>query len=160
MCYTYLVVWGSTYPQAPCLLLIMFFIFSSRREAMTLSLLLAAVMRWSHILSSSLRSSNVWAHWVSKSACFRTSSARILFRMNSASFATLTIWSFMAWDRRRPSLINSMKASPACFCKEFCHSWEHSSMTNSTTLVLLLKVVSPEMNGKSYRSPYLKFNVN
>lgn len=34
----------------------------------------------------------------SKSACFSTSSALILFKMNSASFATLTMWSFIAWD--------------------------------------------------------------
>ena len=42
---------------------------------------------------------------VSNSACLMTSSARIRLRMNSASLATLTMWSFMAWDRSRPSLI-------------------------------------------------------
>ena len=38
-------------------------IFSSNLLAITLSRLLAAVIRWSHILSSSLRSSTLWAHW-------------------------------------------------------------------------------------------------
>lgn len=33
----------------------------------------------------------------SNSACLWTSSARCLFRMNSASLATRTMWSFMAW---------------------------------------------------------------
>lgn len=42
-----------------------------------------------------------------------------------------------------PSLISSMKARPACFCNEFCHSCEHSSITNSTTELLFLKVVNP-----------------
>ena len=43
----------------------------------------------------------------------------------------------------RPSLINSMNARPAFFCNEFCHSWEQSSMTNSTTDWLVLNVVNP-----------------
>lgn len=103
-------------------------IFSNSLLAITLSRLLAAVMRWSHILSSSLRSRRLWAHWdwkkkkkinsswygaltptprkrdssrlirTSKSACLRTSSARILFSINSASFATRTMWSFIAWE--------------------------------------------------------------
>ena len=34
----------------------------------------------------------------SKSACFKTSSALILLRINSASFATRTMWSFIACD--------------------------------------------------------------
>lgn len=42
-----------------------------------------------------------------------------------------------------PSLINSIKASPACFCSEFCHSCEQSSMTSSTTELLFLNVVNP-----------------
>lgn len=42
-----------------------------------------------------------------------------------------------------PSLISSMKARPACFCKEFCHSCEQSSITNSTTELLFLNVVNP-----------------
>ena len=46
-----------------------------------------------------------------------------------------------------PSLISSMKASPACFCREFCHSCEHKSITNSTTELLFLNVVSPVING-------------
>lgn len=36
-----------------------------------------------------------------------------------------------------------MKARPACFCNEFCHSWEQSSITSSTTELLFLKVVRP-----------------
>lgn len=43
----------------------------------------------------------------------------------------------------RPSLISSMKASPAFFCNEFCHSCEHSNITNSTTDWLCLKVINP-----------------
>jgi hypothetical protein len=42
-----------------------------------------------------------------------------------------------------PSLMSSIKARPACFCKEFCHSCEQSSITNSTTELLFLKVVNP-----------------
>ncbi len=34
-----------------------------------------------------------------------------------------------------------MKANPACFWSEFCHSCEQSSMTSSTTEVEVLKVV-------------------
>uniref|UniRef100_A0A6B0UXS7 Uncharacterized protein n=1 Tax=Ixodes ricinus TaxID=34613 RepID=A0A6B0UXS7_IXORI len=64
-------------------------------------------------------------------------------RMNSASLATLTMWSFMAWESSRPSLMSSMKARPACFCSEFCHSWEQSNITSSTTDVLFLKVLRP-----------------
>jgi hypothetical protein len=37
-----------------------------------------------------------------------------------------------------------MKARPACFCKEFCHSCEQSSITNSTTELLFLNVVNPK----------------
>ncbi len=70
--------------------------------------------------------------------CLRTSSARILLRMNSASLATRTMWSFMAWERRRPSLMSSMKASPACFCSEFCHSWNR----NPYSTVLLTSLLS------------------
>lgn len=58
----YFAATGSIYPQAPCLLDMIFLTFSSNRLAITLSLLLAAVIKWSHILSSSLRSSSVWAH--------------------------------------------------------------------------------------------------
>ncbi len=36
--------------------------------------------------------------FTSKSACLTTSSARIRFRINSASLATRTMWSFMAWE--------------------------------------------------------------
>jgi hypothetical protein len=36
-----------------------------------------------------------------------------------------------------------MKARPACFCNEFCHSCEQSNITNSTTELLLLKDVNP-----------------
>jgi hypothetical protein len=43
-----------------------------------------------------------------------------------------------------------MKARPACFCKEFCHSSEQSSITNSTTELLFLNVVNP----KTQISPY------
>ena len=43
-----------------------------------------------------------------------------------------------------PSFTSSMNASPACFCREFCHSWEQSSITNSTTEVLCFKVTRPE----------------
>ena len=39
--------------------------------------------------------------------------------------------------------MSSMKASPAFFCSEFCHSCEQSSMTNSTTDWLCLKVKRP-----------------
>lgn len=81
--------------------------------------------------------------FTSKSACFKTSSALILFRINSASFATRTMWSRIAWESSRPSFISSMKASPACFCKEFCHSWEHNNITSSTTDVLVLNVWRP-----------------
>ena len=79
----------------------------------------------------------------SNSACFKTSSARMRFMINSASFATRTMWSFIAWERSLPSFTNSINASPACFCREFCHSWEHRSMTNSTTEVLSLNVDRP-----------------
>jgi hypothetical protein len=63
--------------------------------------------------------------------------------MNSASLATLTMWSFIACDSNLPSFISSMNARPACFCNEFCHSCEHNSITNSTTELLFLKVVRP-----------------
>lgn len=41
--------------------------------------------------------------------------------------------------------MSSMKARPACFCNEFCHSWEQSSITSSTTELLFLKVVRPNV---------------
>jgi len=66
------------------------------------------------------------------------------FKMNSASFATRTIWSFIACERSLPSLISSINANPACFWREFCHSWEHNNITSSTTELLFLKVVSPK----------------
>jgi hypothetical protein len=69
---------------------------------------------------------NPTVHFWSSPECLSTSSARILLRMNSASLATRTMWSFMAWESRRPSLMSSMKASPACFCSEFCHSWNRN----------------------------------
>ena len=59
---THLAAAGSVYPQAPCLLDRILQTFSNSLLAITLSLLLAAVIRWSHILSSSRRSSSVWAH--------------------------------------------------------------------------------------------------
>lgn len=90
------------------------------------------------------RSCSVCAQAPSKSACFKTSSARIRFKMNSASFATRTMWSFMACESSRPSLMSSINAKPACFCNEFCHSCEHNSITSSTTLVLFLNVINPE----------------
>lgn len=49
-------------PQAPCLLVRMFKILSTSLDAVTLSRLLAAVIRWSHIFSSSFRSVFDWAH--------------------------------------------------------------------------------------------------
>lgn len=59
---------GSMYPQAPCLLDRILRTFSNNLLAITLSRLRAAVIRWSHILSSSRRSSNVCAHcdWANK----------------------------------------------------------------------------------------------
>ena len=39
--------------------------------------------------------------------------------------------------------MSSMKASPAFFCSEFCHSCEQRSMTSSTTDWLCLNVNSP-----------------
>jgi hypothetical protein len=51
-----------------------------------------------------------------------------------------------------PSLISSMKARPACFCKEFCHSCEQSSITNSTTELLFLKVVNPTTQISHYKN--------
>ena len=42
-----------------------------------------------------------------------------------------------------PSLTSSIKARPACFCREFCHSWEQSNITSSTTEVLCFRVTSP-----------------
>lgn len=51
-----------SWPHAPCLFEIMFIVFSRIFAAMTLSRRRAAVMRWSHIFSSSFRSISVWAH--------------------------------------------------------------------------------------------------
>ena len=54
-----------------------------------------------------------------------------LFRINSASLATLTMWSFMAWERRRPwkgifqsnQLLHSIKTDfKRCF-KRYCRDW-------------------------------------
>ena len=42
-----------------------------------------------------------------------------------------------------PSLTSSIKARPACFWREFCHSCEHSNITNSTTDVLCFSVTRP-----------------
>lgn len=121
-------------PHAPCLLVKMLRIFCFSWFAVTWSLCLAALMRWSHIFSSSLLSAAYWAQldyekkeqrkwfshhtllmisiklwthdivihtgWLtSNSACLCTSSALCLLRMNSASLATRTMWSFMAWHR-------------------------------------------------------------
>lgn len=59
----YLAAIGSMYPQAPCLFERMLRIFSIKRLAMTLSRRRAAVIKWSHIRSSSRRSSSDCAHW-------------------------------------------------------------------------------------------------
>lgn len=48
-------------PHAPCLLVRMLRIFCFSWFAVTWSLCLAALMRWSHIFSSSLRSTAYWA---------------------------------------------------------------------------------------------------
>lgn len=48
-------------PHAPCLLVRMLRIFCFSWFAVTWSLCLAALMRWSHIFSSSLRSAAYWA---------------------------------------------------------------------------------------------------
>lgn len=48
-------------PHAPCLLVRMLRIFCFSWLAVTWSLCLAALMRWSHIFSSSLRSAAYWA---------------------------------------------------------------------------------------------------
>ena len=48
-----------------------------------------------------------------------------------------------------PSLTSSINARPACFCREFCHSCEHSSMTSSTTDVLCFIVTSPTKRKKN-----------
>ncbi len=98
---------------------------------------------WMSRRKSSLQQLTCICILTSNSACFCTSSALILLRMNSASLATLTMWSLVAWDSSLPSLTSSMNARPACFCKEFCHSWEHSNITNSTTDVLCLRVTRP-----------------
>ena len=76
----------------------------------------------------------IWSIWLGSTCTLKYTNYVInyLFKMNSASLATLTIWSFIACESNRPSLINSIKAKPACFCKEFCHSWEHNNITNST----------------------------
>ena len=50
----------------------------------------------------------------------------------------------------RPSLISSIKASPAFFCNEFCHSCEHSNITSSTTDWLCLKVINPAFSDDEY----------
>ena len=57
-----------------------------------------------------------------------------------------------------PSLMSSMNASPACFCSEFCHSCEHSSITSSTTDWPDLKVAMP-FPSESSSWPWLPISV-
>ena len=67
----------------------------------------------------------------SNSACFWTSSALILFRMNSASLATRTIWSRVAWDNNLKIIsflwtCNIFQLSLFCFSKFFFFNSIHS----------------------------------
>ena len=134
--------------------------FSCRRAAIAWCRWRAAVMKWSHICSSPLRSTVFCAESCSNSLAFRISSARMRLRIKSASLATFTTWSLLAWARRRPSFTSSINARPACFYKreidrwtkaffeentwrEFCHSWEQSNMTNSTTEAVCLRACRP-----------------
>ena len=122
--------------------------------ANTASRRLAAEMRWSHIRSSSCRSLRFDVHEDSNSECFRTSSALILekwkwktlmriitchlFRINSASLATLTMWSFMAWERRRPWKKGIFQANQLLHCvkkefKRYCRPEDISKKTERAT---------------------------
>lgn len=79
-----------------------------------------------------------------KSSCLFWSSARCLFSMCSASLLTFTMWSLVEWEMRRPSLTSSMNDRPACFCREICHSWLHSSITSSIADVPTRIAVRPK----------------